>query len=258
MRTGPLRQRVTALLLVGLVAVSAGGCTSGLPVNGRATGSNGPKYVVPARKVIFESPEFIVSEKSARLSCFDVLINDNPKLYYAIFRNGSFDRVIVPPLAPTVRKYMKDGTPFDLKGSEDPEKRLHRVLAAPRIAPASITRDLKYERGREPWNILPAFIILAPLLVPDAALSSISSSMKTRNLMKAQDIQLDDTRAAVERLLGKPHAVSNRGNGVVDLQFGPAKAIALDPSLAKYKTLVRMKGDGVYGVFFDDFCIDPK
>jgi hypothetical protein len=251
-------QSVAALLLIALAAVSVGGCANGLPVNGRADGNKTAKYVVPAKKVSFIAPEFILFENSARITCFWVQINDNPKSYYAVFRNGTFDRVVVAPPHPSVLERQNDGSRFVRTTREDPEAHLRRVFAAPRVAPASIGRDLRYEHGREPWNILPAFIILAPFLIPDAVAGPISSSTRTRKLMKAQEIQPGDSMGAVEQILGQPFQISDRRNRVVDLHFGPAKAIALDAGLTSKKTLVRMKGGRVYGVFFDDFYIDPK
>ena len=215
-------------------------------------GSGAPRMITK-----FIAVEFVVFQKGTRISGYQVLIGDNPRVFYLILRDGKYDRLVDSPVVPTFRTTYQ-GTPYDKDIREDPEKRFKRVMAAPRIDPGSLDPRPPSQPGREPLNILPAFILTLPLTGPSIlAESAMAASWKSNQQKRFARLAQNDSQGSLEKQLGKPFRRVEAGKDCFDLHFGPITPLGKSPELADRKIVVRFQYGKVWGAFSDDFYRDP-
>ncbi|MDB6135457.1 MAG: hypothetical protein JWM59_3700 [Verrucomicrobiales bacterium] len=105
-----------------------------------------------------EARQFALKQ-GAEIECWSAQLGAEKRPVYVIFKNGVPARVV--PQLPAYRA--------DVRIREKTLSRVSRTLKLPSLNTAAFKGVLRHDNhNREPLNILPAFVILSPLLVSDA------------------------------------------------------------------------------------------
>ncbi|RYD25591.1 MAG: hypothetical protein EOP86_27105, partial [Verrucomicrobiaceae bacterium] len=99
--------------------------------------------------------QFALKEGAENLECWSAQLGAERRPVYVVFKNGVPDRVV--PQLPTYRA--------DVLIREKTMQRVSRTLKLPSLNTAAFKGVPRQDNhNREPLNILPAFVILSPLL----------------------------------------------------------------------------------------------
>jgi hypothetical protein len=174
--------------------------------------------------------QFTARVGTADVVCVSVTLERPKASLYFVFGNDKLEAIQEPPKFEfEVRTY--EGKPWQVPKPVESEGRMRKVLQGEHLSPRDIeervNRWLAAEAAasnrREPLNILPAFVIVAPLLRSQAP-ASLRSEREAQRLARMYDpfqIKLGMTADEVQAVFGKPATRAADSNSTVHV-YGAA------------------------------------
>ena len=193
--------------------------------------------------------EFLIKDGAATVSCVE-----GPKrksaahLFYTVERvdkAGKVTRKIVrQPMRPT-REVPYRGTTATREIPRAPRLNAQQVINAPPANAATLREDSAPASGGEPLNILPAFVLTAPLAVamsPVDLARELSEEKDPIRSLEKTGVTLGISKAAALRLLKRKAAVVGDG-----IRVGPGW------SLRDQSAWLEFQNDKLTGLYTGDF-----
>ena len=185
-----------------------------------------------------------------------------------LYRDGYLWK-IVDWQRPDMEEYPYRGTTASKLKSWDitVQSRLEKVIAAPDLTASEIDREVasfktdlaKAERSRDPWAVMPAFILIAPLMLPELIITAVDRARNAKLANKLDGlrvvvgmtvVQVDDVYGAPEFSRRLEREESVRIYGHVD------ESLNVSPELLYSPVAVLFDRGKVVGVYSHTF-LDP-
>ena len=256
-----------------LMVFAAAGCVSKKPENQGWT-VNSQAFVKLKRGIslaelesafqIKPTHEFTVRRNAATIRCvrYDLIAPHTYQTYYFVFTNDALASICLPPpleYGERMENDMRIGFVI-----VQPEKIVETVIHSEDLNGEALAKSvsevmsLKRSKnsGNEPWNILPAFIILSPLIVATAPVNVVRD-IQWRHEFETQRAQHDPFRIGlgmtvgeIEAVLGNPFTIGATADGLEIRYYGSPKFIGYSGEL--WVSIVFDQGK-VMRVFSDHF-----
>ena len=158
--------------------------------------------------------EFTASAETETLLCLSYLIGSNEAHYYFLFIDNQLDKIIESPPVEYEEYINYRGFKARRDKPVDPELRVEAVLEGDGLSDQAFIQSVKdhaeaYRRAiqhEEPMNVLPAFVIVSPLLAvqaPRIAADALKNA-KLEKLYNPLKVSLGITTEQADALLGSP------------------------------------------------------
>lgn len=182
--------------------------------------------------------QFSARQGSNAFHCVSYSFGERLIRYYFLFKNDQLVSILdTRPFfanAFTSKPYPKvPGTRIEVRKPWKAEDFMRGILEAKTLSPKAFSSQIKARleenSGRKrSYNVLPAFLILAPLIIPHA----IAENKKYEAWLRAYDpfkIKIGTTRGKVETAYGKPHfIVQHNGSDRETHAYGPSELLRRD------------------------------
>lgn len=213
--------------------------------------------------------EFTALLDGRQIHCIRLAFEQPHIAYYFVFEHGRLVKVCErPPIQVEMVPY-RDGY-REIRKPEDPFQRMARVLRCPDLSGEAFAASLagKLKPRSESLNVLPAFVLVGPLLglrrladTPTIA-SAYRENARIAQLFDHEKLKLGMMAIEVKSQLGEPMAVSRMADGGLVYAYGQDPPAEVKPEHRASWLGVVLHSDRVTALltydFFDDRWKQPS
>ncbi|WP_138084197.1 hypothetical protein [Phragmitibacter flavus] len=202
--------------------------------------------VVLGDRVKLRNIEFKCTYQGKPVTCVSASVKGNTGGYYALFEGNTFAKLVAKP-GLQIYTTIQDGTRSDRVIREESEARAFKVLTAKAVLVEALPFDDRPDSRRDPMNILPAFMITAPLLVPATVLSGLTEENAITALEK-RGVVVGAPWETVIKEIGEQRVRIDEQKQV--MRYGPGIELVYRSAVIKFE---KGKVSGIYtGEFYAD------
>jgi len=265
-----------AVVIAFLIVVAGTGCANAPPNQKVPTkvpsGQKLPLKIGALREDVREhfsgngTHQFTAKVEADTYTCTSYSFSKSFIKYYFVFKNDRLISILNPGQFFVWETKPHPTLPSSVVEVQKPwndEKRMQNIIAVDTMSPQAFAQELdkKIEKDRKKkksYNVLPAYVILAPLLVPQA----IARNMREKGWLRQYDpfkIKLGAKRSEIESVYGRSHFVRKHSGANRETHaYGPMADLFRDAKQLnlglnkKFWTAVVYEGDVAVRIFGND------
>ncbi len=198
---------------------------------------------VSHERIKLRNMEFKCVHQGIEVTCVSASVKGNTGGYYALFEGGKFARLVDRPRARTYST-VYEGTRWDREVAEESQAKALKILTARAVSVEGLPFDERPDPRRQPMNVLPAFVIAAPLLIPAGVVSDLTDENAVVTLER-KGVVLGASWEMVIEKLGRGRVKIDEREQVI--RYGPGI------ELVYRSAVIRFKEGKVSGIYTGEF-----